>query len=374
MLRTTVQTMARTIRTKVGRKWLGRSLSLQGLTLVLAALVATGCSSSWPRVTSVSDARFNSWAPPATIDVLPVDLEVWGHPDLQVNPDEVRVGAESGIIGSVTEQLFQRGYAIGAVLDWRGQFVGPGGQMAVAYEPSQLLDTVDALSSYGTAMTVTPKEMPPPYLPVRLGERTGSEATLYVGGWGFVGKSSSTGANIAKGVLIAVAIIGVVVIIAALAKSGDSLGKAADGAARSAGTAVKAVSSAGRVALRAAARAGTAVVDFANAAPDLTEGVINTVAEVARVSAEVSVYSGPRTDCFGRTETHLNLVKGRPEWSTEPSAKRSGGSAMYLEMTLVDNRTGLVRWHAHQKFPANPKNGGNIQRAVRAMLSSMPAR
>jgi hypothetical protein len=366
------------MRTKLGTKrdrtWLGRSLSRQGMTLVLAALVvATGCSSSWPRVTAVSDARFNSWAPPATIDVLPVDLEVWAHPDLQTNPEKVRLGAESSIVGSVTEQLFQRGYAIGAVLDWRGQFVSAGGQMAEAYEASQLLDTVDALSSYGTAMVVTPKEMPPPYLPVRLGERTGSEATLYVGGWGFIGKSSSTGANIAKGVLIAVAIIGIVVIVAALAKS-DSGGKLVEGAAKSAGTAAKAAASAGRVALRAAARAGTAVIDIASAGTSHTGDLINTVAEIARISAEVHVTSGPRADCFGRTETHLNLVHGRPEWASAPGAKHSGGSAMYLEMTLVDNRTGLVRWHAHQQFPANPKNGGNIQRAVRAMLASMPAR
>lgn len=349
-----------------------------GLSLLLAAiLVSTGCASSWPRVTAISDARFNSSAP-ASIDILPIDLEVWSHPDLSTNLDEVRLQAESGMIASISEQLFQRGYALGAILDWRGQFVGAGGQMLAAYEPSSLLDTIDALSSYGTATAVTPREMPPPFLPVRLGERTGAEATLYVGGWGFVGKSSSTGADIAKGVLIAVAIVGVIVLVAALSKGGgDSLGKAADGVAKGAGTAAKAVASAGRVALRAAAKAGTAIVQVADAvtprSEGAVEGVIDGVAEIARISAEVSIYSGPQSDCFGRTETHLNLVHGRPEWSTAPGAKHSGGSAMYLEMTLVDNRTGLVRWHAHQKFPANPKSRGDVQRAVRAMLKQLPA-
>lgn len=356
-----------------------RQAPRQALTLLLAALLATGCSSSWPRVTAVSDARFNSWTPPSTIDVLPVDLEVWTHPDLSDNPEQVRVAAESGIIGAATEQLFQRGYSIGAVLDWRGEFVAPGGQMAQAYEPTQLLDTVDALSSYGTAVDVTPKEMPAPYLPVRLGERTGSEATLYIGGWGFVGKSTSTGEQIAKGVLITVAIIGVIAIVALVAKS-DSGGKLLDGVGSSAGHAAKMASSAGRVALRTAARAGSALVEVARAGSQLSEdtniaaNIEVTVGDIAR-SGDGPVSAGPaQGDCFGRSETHLNLVSGRPEWSSAPNAKHGGGSAMYLEMTLVDNRTGLVRWHAHQRFPANPKKPGNVTRAVRAMLAAMPAR
>lgn len=361
---------------------LGSSIPRQVLTVLLAALLATGCSSSWPRVTAVSDARFNSWSPPATIDVLPVDLEVWTQQGLQDNPDQVRIAAESSIIGTTTEQLFQRGYAVGAVLDWRGEFVASGGQLASAYEPTQLLDTIDALSSYGSAVGVT-KEMPAPFLPVRLGERTGSEATLYIGGWGFVGKSTSTGEKVAKGVLITVAIIGVIAIVALLAKS-DGGGKLLDGVGKSAGAAAKVASSAGRVALRTAARAGNALVEVARASSELAESsnvsvgssanIEVTVSDIAH-AGDVTASAGPsHGDCFGRSETHLNLVAGRPEWASSPSAKHSGSSAMYLEMTLVDNRTGLVRWHAHQRFPANPKNPGSVARAVRAMLEAMPAR
>jgi hypothetical protein len=251
--------------------------------------------------------------------------------------------------------------------------------MAQAYEPNQLLDTIDALSSYGSAVDVTPGEMPAPFLPVRLGERTGSEATLYIGGWGFVGKSTSTGEKIAKGVLIAVAVVAVVAIIAIVAKS-DSGGKLLDGVGKGAGHAAKMASSAGRVALRTAARAGNALFEVARAGSELSESsnasanIEVTVADIAR-SGDAAASAGPAGgDCFGRSETHLNLVSGRPEWASAPNAKHSGGSAMYLEMTLVDNRSGLVRWHAHQRFPANPKNPGNIGRAVRAMLAAMPAR
>lgn len=340
--------------------------------MVLAAVVTSGCASSWPKVTAVSDARFNASAPPASIDVLPVDLEVWTGSGIKDNPDDVRLKAESSIIGSATEQLFQRGYAVGAVLDWQGQFVGPGGQLTYAYAPAELLETIDALSSFGTAVEVTPREMPAPYLPVRLGERTGSEATLYIGGWGFAGKSQSTGNAIAKGVLIAVAIVGVVAILAILAKS-DAGGKVLDGAAKTAGTAARVATSAGRVALRTAARAGNAVFEVARAGAELSADVQVTVADVGRSGDYVVAAAPPGSDVFGRTETHLNLVSGRPEWAQAPDAKHSGSSAMYLEMTLVDNRTGLVRWHAHQRFPANPRNPGNITRAVKAMLAAMPA-
>jgi hypothetical protein len=359
-------------------KRLDRSVPRVVLAMVLAAVITSGCSSSWPRVTSVSDARFNSWAPPASIDVLPVDLEVWTSKEIKDNPDELRQKAESSIIGAATEQLFQRGYAVGAVLDWQGQFVGASGQLTYAYAPIELLDTIDALSSFGTAIGVT-REMPAPYLPVRLGERTGSEATLYIGGWGFAGKrTASTGETIAKGVLIAVAIVGVVAILAILAKS-DSGGKILDGVGKGVGTAAKVATSAGRVALRTAARAGNVVVEVARAGAqnlDVAPGVHVdlTVADVGRSGDQVVAAAPQQGDVFGRTETHLNLVPGRPEWSQQADAKHSGSSAMYLEMTLVDNRTGLVRWHAHQRFPANPRNPGNITRAVKAMLASMPAR
>jgi hypothetical protein len=326
---------------------------------LLVGLLGSGCSSSWPRVTAISDARFASWVPPATIDILPVDLEVWTQPDVREDADQVRQLAESRIIGASTEILYRRGYAIGGMIDWNGMYVAGSGGLVQALEPRLLLQTVDSLAAYGSAMEVTPKEMPVPFLPARLGEQTGSDATLYVGGWGFVGRpESSVGDAILKGVVIGIVVIGVVVIAAAISKHSDGLGKALDGAARGAGRAVSVLSSAGRLAMRAALKAGSAMVDLARVGVDLTIDVVTSVP----------------VDAFGRSETHLNLVSGRPEWSAAPNARRSGSSAMYLEMTLVDNHTGLVRWHAHQRFPANPKSGRDVAHAVGSMLASLPAR
>lgn len=337
-----------------------RAITKHALVLWLAATLATtsstGCSASWPRVTSVSDARFGSSAP-SSIDLLPVDLEVWVQPGLQEDAEQTRLAAENRVIGAAAEVLYRHGHQVGAILGWQGSYVGAGGQEVTVMEPATLLATVDSLASYGTAMALTPSEMPVPYLPARLGERTGSEATLYIGGWGFVGrKRDSTGEAVLKAVVVGIVLIGVVAIVAAISKKSDSLGKVFDGVGQGAGRVVKMAASAGRVALRAAAQAGTAVVDLGRVGVDVTMDVVQQLPD----------------DAFGRSETHRNLVSGRPEWSQAKDARVSGASALYLEMTLVDNATGLVRWHAHQQFPANPKNGKQVARAVASMLAAMP--
>lgn len=328
------------------------------LSVALAAALVTGCSTSWPRVTSVSNATFGA-AAPVSIDVLPIDLEVWVQPGVEDSADAVRAQAESHIAAMVAESLYRHGHNLGAVLDWRGSYVAADGSEVVALEPPALLATVDSLASYGTATQVT-KELPVPYLPVRLGERTGSDATLYIGGWGFVGKKSNLGNKVATAVVVAVAVVAVVALLAVLSKKSDSVGKALDGAGKGVSRAGRAMASAGRVALRAAARAGTAVVDLAKVGADVT---LDVVSEVDLRLPD---------DAFGRDETHRNLVSGRPEWSQAPNARERGASALYLEMTLVDNATGLVRWHAHQQFPANPKNQKQVARAVASMLAAMP--
>lgn len=333
-----------------------RLITKHALVLWLAASLTTGCATTWPRVTAVSDARFGA-AAPSSIDLLPVDLEVWVQPGLAEDAEQTRLGAEGRIVGAVAEMLYRHGHQVGAILDWRGSYVGAGGQEVVVMDPGTLLATVDSLASYGTAMKVTPHEMPVPYLPARLGERTGSEATLYIGGWGFVGrKADNAGETVLKAVVIGVVIIGVVALLAAISKHSDGLGKALDGVGRGAGQVARVVASTGRAALRAAARAGTAVVDLGRVGVDVTLDVAQHVPD----------------DAFGRSETHLNLVSGRPEWSQAPGARDHGASALYLEMTLIDNATGLVRWHAHQQFPANPKDGKQVARAVAAMLSALP--
>jgi hypothetical protein len=78
-------------------------------------------------------------------------------------------------------------------------------------------------------------------------------------------------------------------------------------------------------------------------------------------------------DCFGRADTHAEAYAGRPDYYHQPSSPRAGRSAMLLELTLVDNRTGVILWHARQRFRADPARAGQVQRAVATMLKSVPA-
>jgi hypothetical protein len=327
------------------------AVARQGLAAVWIGVLGSGCSSSWPRAYAASSASFVA-DPSSTIDILPVDLEVWTDRRVDVDADQVRQQAESRIVATTSELLYQRGYSVGTIFDWRGQYVTSNGQQAQAYEPAQLLSTINSLASYGSAMVVTPTEMPVPYLPVRLGDRTNADATLYIGGWGFVGRpQSSTGSTVLKGIAVGIIVLSAVAILAVLSKKNSAVKNVADGAAKGLGRAGSIATSAGRLALRA----GTAVVR-------------------AGIEISLDVIAHPPTDALGRSETHINLVSGRPEWSPNSTGKRNGASALYLEMTLVDNRTGLVRWHSHQRFPAGPNSDRDVARAVRTMIQAMPAR
>jgi hypothetical protein len=142
--------------------------------------------------------------------------------------------------------------------------------------------------------------------------------------------------------LLVIVIVAVVVIAIAASKHGGgglgAVGKAAEGAGRI-------VVSAGRVAARA----------MAENAPRMLEAVARTA------------------DAFGRLEvgTHIELCDTRPDWHA--TGPHDGNSAMYLEMTLVDNRTGLVLWHARQQFPASGARKDQIDHVVASLLETLPA-
>jgi hypothetical protein len=59
-------------------------------------------------------------------------------------------------------------------------------------------------------------------------------------------------------------------------------------------------------------------------------------------------------------------------WSQRPELPRRGRSALYLEMTMVDNRDGHVLWHVAQRFPASGGSQADVTRAAEALLSTLP--
>jgi len=77
-------------------------------------------------------------------------------------------------------------------------------------------------------------------------------------------------------------------------------------------------------------------------------------------------------DAMARTGTHVEIYAGRPDYYRS-RAPHKGRSAMLLEMTLVDNRSGRVLWHARQRFPASPARPEQVEKAVKRLLAALPA-
>ena len=230
--------------------------------------------------------------------------------------------------------------------------------------PPEAIDaTVYSMSMYGQAVSQSNNQLIAPHLPARLGQETGSDATLYIGGWTYVGDDSraKTGKKIVKGVaigLLVVALAAVIVIAVAGAGKGGGGG----------GGVGKLLGGAGRV----AAGAGRAVVTVGRVAGKVTGGVLRGLAR-----------SGPRLmrgtlrtmDAFGRSNTHLDLRVGnmsRPNYYKRDKSPKKGRSQMYLEMTLIDNHTGNVLWHARQRMPANAGKAGQVRKAFSRMMASLP--
>jgi hypothetical protein len=115
-----------------------------------------------------------------------------------VDLDDVRSSAEANLMGVALDTLAKRNYAVGAMIDGNGNF--PGGS---ALSKDDLLATVGSLARYGATAAEHPGSLPWPFLPARLGTTTGADATLYVGGWGYVTKHREvTGEQVAKGIVI----------------------------------------------------------------------------------------------------------------------------------------------------------------------------
>lgn len=328
---------------------------------VLSALVAA-CGPKWPTVHSLADPSFAGGGPGSavgTIDILPIDMQVWTSPEAGKTPDELAGPLHEMLAGQVAARLAERGYQVVAQMDWDGRYQAPDGSMHNAMPEPELGAVAYSLSGYGEAQRKVKDGLLVPYLPARLGQETRSDATLYVGGWAFAGKEGgmSTGAKVALGVF-AVAVVAVVVVAAiAGAKNGggDGVGKVLGGAARGVG---RAAGTAARVAVHA-------VKPITRAGARLTAAMVRSGPHMVDMTFDVM-------EAMARSGTHIEIYGGRPDYYRS-SAPHKGRSAMLLEMTLVDNRSGRVLWHARQRFPASPARPAQVEKAVKRLLAALPA-
>jgi hypothetical protein len=316
-----------------------------------AAFLATGCAAErpWPQhPVAVSTQAFATRGEIATIDVLPLDLQLWAEPGSEVDLARVRDGTEVNLMSVAIDTLARRNYSLGAMIDWNGDF--PGGS---ALSRDELVATISSLSRYGAAAAEHPGQLPVPFLPVRLGNATGADATLYVGGWGYVARHrDSTGEQVVQGIAIGLLIISVVALIAMIASgSKSSHGHGGRGGHSAVGVNGHASGGAAGGAVHGAFTAGRGA-QHVHGAAHAAVGVV---------------------DAFGRAA--IDIALSTPDWGENPALPHEGGqSQMYLEMTLVDNHTGLALWHAHQSFPASAASAADTARVARTMMGLLPAR
>ncbi len=357
-------------------------LSRATATAALLSLVTAACGPSWPtRATALVDPRVQS-STIQSIDVLPADLQLWTSGEVQIDPNQLRDTAEGALMKSTFDAVLARG-RVANMIDWAGvrqRLPGDG--------RARTLDATEAaLSGYGAMAEEVPHALPVPYLPARLGVTTHADATLYVGGWAFVGQhESSTGTKVAEGILIAVAVVVGFVVIAALAKGGGGHGGGGGGHGGGGGGGGHGGGGGGghiaggggghglnaggvHVGGNGGTGYGTTPVSHATAIAHGTgralrprpPGVADDVNDIADILDNAA-------DAFGRTFAQIPV---RPDYPDD-TGLTSGHSQMYLEMTLVDNRTGLPIWHARQTFPAGADRAAEVDRAARTMLASMP--
>jgi hypothetical protein len=332
-----------------------------------------GCGASWPN-------RANALAAPqvhdvTTVDILPIDLEVWTENGYPLTPDAVRDGASYQLISTAMEALQQRRYAIDGLIDWNGQI----DTRTAVMDPLDVEHTIATLARYDLRTGRSPVRLPDPQLPARLGAVTGADATLYIGGWAYVAAHhTSTGEKVAEGILIGVAIVAVVAIIAIAVAGGSKGGHGGGhgggghgGGGHGGGGHSAPTFHDHRVAAADHPQFASLVVH-----DHRTGGLLRdhrssgSSGGGVHVSSDTHVHLGTAIDIIDaldpQTPTH-------PDWSGDVPAN-SEHSQMYVEMTLVDNTTGAVLWHAHQKFPASAASKDDMNRVVRTMLASLPAR
>ena len=167
----------------------------------------------------------------------------------------------------------------------------------------------------------------------------------------------STGAKVAIGVFAVVVVA--VVVVAAIAGAKDGGG---DGVGKVLGGAAKGVGQRGQ---RGRAGGGAAVKPLTRLGVRMTAAMVRSGPHMVDLTMRRDGRDGARR--------HPRRDLRRAPRLLRSSAPHKGRSAMLLEMTLIDNRSGRVLWHARQRFPASPAKPEQVEKAVKRLLAALPA-
>ena len=309
--------------------------------VTLSSLLCVACGPSWPSSALTIKAPKPSH-PIATVDVLPLDLEMWAEAGYELNPEELRGRAEASLTNAALDALVKHAYSPNALIDWNGNYAGGG----TALPKEALLATVGSLAHYGEG--AHDGQLPVPYLPAHLGDVTQGDATLYIGGWSYLAvERESTANTVAKDVVIGIIVVATAALILGALGATDHKGSHHDHGGGGGGHEHDGAS-------------GGTVSHWHGHSDDHA---------LARATAETAI---DLVDAFGHAAIATN--ESHPEYADDPNLPHAGEEPrMYLEMTLVDNHTGLALWHAHQTFPANGASQEDVSRAANTLLATLPA-
>ena len=107
--------------------------------MMTVALATSACGGGprWPTTPSaVVDPSFaGAERHVVTVDVLPVDLQVWSAPGTERSPDELSGALQVSVSGMVAAQLASRGYRVTSQMDWDGTYVAESSRGVPLGEP-----------------------------------------------------------------------------------------------------------------------------------------------------------------------------------------------------------------------------------------------
>jgi hypothetical protein len=148
--------------------------------MVLVAVWALGAAACWPPPTTHVDPEFARGATPVrTIDVLPIDVEVFSDPADGDRWATLPAAAVQVIERSVASRLDDAGFAIASMQTWDG---GQASDLPprTGEEVQAICDSLAAYARDGHSASTRPRDLE---LARPLAETSAADATLYVGGW-----------------------------------------------------------------------------------------------------------------------------------------------------------------------------------------------
>src|SRR5262249_44164705 len=131
----------------VAEEWLllrAWTMRLCYMAAVAAAFHLAACG-RWPAVSAMGDVHFmDRGGGVSSVDILPIDVTVATYPEADTTAQELAPRVVGAIRDATVATLANRGYRLGAAIDWDGSCHLPDGTRVTAMTTDELVGTADA--------------------------------------------------------------------------------------------------------------------------------------------------------------------------------------------------------------------------------------